>query len=80
GSWRQDESEFEPAPARGIVARYQLLAPALISGLLLTFFPSSSLARYQLLTPALTSGLLLTFFIQSPQHVNAPKVYRTDEK
>ncbi|KAH9065088.1 hypothetical protein EDB83DRAFT_2381831, partial [Lactarius deliciosus] len=47
----------------------------------------SILARYQLLTAALISGLLLTFFVHipivhfgPPLHVNAPKVYSTDEK
>ena len=74
GSRRQDDSAPEPAPsppAGGILARYQLLTPALISGLLLTFF---------VLIPIVLFGVSALASIQSPLHVNAPKGYSADEK
>ncbi|KAH9052573.1 hypothetical protein EDB87DRAFT_1657790 [Lactarius vividus] len=69
-----DDSAPEPAPsppAGGILARYQLLTPALISGLLLTFF---------VLIPIVLFGVSALATIQSPLHVNAPKGYSADEK
>ncbi|KAH9172145.1 hypothetical protein EDB89DRAFT_999269 [Lactarius sanguifluus] len=74
GSRRQDDSAAEPAPsppAGGILARYQLLTPALISALLLTFF---------VLIPIVLFGISALASIQSPLHVNAPKGYSADEK
>ena len=76
GSRRQDDSAPEPAPspsppAEGILARYQLLTPALISGLLLTFF---------VLIPIVLFGVYALASIQSPLRVNAPKGYSADEK
>ncbi|KAH9037644.1 hypothetical protein EDB85DRAFT_590681 [Lactarius pseudohatsudake] len=74
GSRRQDDSAPEPAPshpAGGILARYQLLTPALISALLLTFF---------VLIPIVLFGVSALASIQSPLHVNAPKGYSADEK
>jgi hypothetical protein len=78
GSRRQDDSAPEPAPAPspsppagGILARYQLLTPALISGLLLAFF---------VLIPIVLFGVYALASIQSPLRVNAPKGYSADEK
>lgn len=76
GSRRQDDSAPEPAPspsppAGGILARYQLLTPALISGLLLTLF---------VLIPIVLFGVYALASIQSPLRVNAPKGYSADEK
>jgi hypothetical protein len=78
GSRRQDDSAPEPAPAPspsppagGILARYQLLTPALISGLLLAFF---------VLIPIILFGVYALASIQSPLRVNAPKGYSADEK
>ena len=74
GSRRQDDSAPEPAPsppAGGILARYQLLTPALISGLLLAFF---------VLIPIVLFGVSALASIQSPLRVNAPKGYSADEK
>jgi hypothetical protein len=71
GSWRQDSSPTpvpsgSPSPPEGgILARYQLLTPALITSLLVVFlvFGVSALAR-----------------IQSPLRVQPPKGYSADEK
>lgn len=75
GSRRQDDSAPEPAPSPaptgGILARYQLLTPALISGLLLAFF---------VLVPIVLFGVSALASIQSPLHVQAPKGYSADEK
>jgi hypothetical protein len=75
GSRRQDDSAPEPAPAPsptgGILARYQLLTPALISGLLLTFF---------VLVPIVLFGVSALASIQSPLRVYVPKGYSADEK
>ncbi|KAI9466595.1 hypothetical protein BJY52DRAFT_2353 [Lactarius psammicola] len=74
GSRRQDDSAPEPTPsppAGGILARYQLLTPALISGLLLTFF---------VLIPIVLFGVSALASIKSPLRVTAPKGYSADEK
>jgi hypothetical protein len=76
GSRRQDDSAPEPAPSPaapvgGILARYQLLTPALISGLLLAFF---------VLVPIVLFGVSALASIQSPLRVNPPKGYSADEK
>jgi len=74
GSLRQDDPAPAPspsAPAGGILARYQLLTPALITGLLLAFF---------VLVPIVLFGVSALASIQSPLRVQAPKGYSADEK
>ncbi len=74
GSRRQDDPAPAPspsAPAGGILARYQLLTPALITGLLLAFF---------VLVPVVLFGVSALASIQSPLRVQAPKGYSADEK
>jgi hypothetical protein len=73
-SRRQDDPAPAPspsAPAGGILARYQLLTPALITGLLLAFF---------VLVPVVLFGVSALASIQSPLRVQAPKGYSADEK
>lgn len=77
GSRRQDDGSPLPAPPSrssptgGILARYQLLTPALITGLLLAFF---------ILVPIVLFGVSALASIQSPLHVQPPKGYSADEK
>jgi hypothetical protein len=74
GSRRQDDPAPAPspsAPAGGILARYQLLTPALITGLLLAFF---------VLVPVVLLSVSALASIQSPLRVQAPKGYSADEK
>jgi hypothetical protein len=76
GSWRQDDSAPAPAPtfsapAGGILARYQLLTPALITGLLLAFF---------VLIPIILFGISALASIKSPLRVQPPKGFNADEK
>jgi hypothetical protein len=74
GSRRQDDPAPAPspsAPVGGILARYQLLTPALITGLLLAFF---------VLVPVVLFGVSALASIQSPLRVQAPKGYSADEK
>jgi hypothetical protein len=74
GSRRQDGAEPAPSPtppAGGILARYQLLTPALITGLLLAIF---------VLVPVVLFGVSALASIQSPLRVQPPKGYSADEK
>lgn len=74
GSRRQDDPAPAPSPfppAGGILARYQLLTPALITGLLLAFF---------VLVPVVLFGVSALASIQSPLRVQPPKGYSADEK
>jgi len=74
GSRRQDGPAPAPSPASpagGILARYQLLTPALITGLLLTFF---------VLVPIVLFGVSALASIQSPLRVQPPKGFSADEK
>jgi hypothetical protein len=74
GSRRQDDPAPVPSPAPpagGILARYQLLTPALITGLLLTFF---------VLVPIVLFGVSALASIQSPLRVQPPKGFSADEK
>lgn len=75
GSPRQDD-DSAPAPspsppAGGILARYQLLTPALITGLLLAVF---------VLVPVVLFGVSALASIQSPLRVQPPKGYSAEEK
>jgi len=72
GSRRQDDPAPAPSPpAGGILARYQLLTPALITGLLLVIF---------LLVPIVLFGVSALASIQSPLRVQPPKGFSADEK
>jgi hypothetical protein len=75
GSRRQDASAPPtPAPSSpvgGILARYQLLTPALITGLLLAFF---------VLVPIILFGVSALASIESPLRVQPPKGFSADEK
>jgi hypothetical protein len=74
GSLCQDNPAPAPstfAPTGGILARYQLLTPALITGLLLTFF---------VLVPVVLFGISTLASIQSPLRVQAAKGYSADKK
>jgi len=72
GSRRQDDDSPSPSPpAGGILARYQLLTPALITSLLLVFF---------ILVPVVLFGVSALASIQSPLQVQPPKGYSADEK
>ena len=76
GSRRQDGPAPVPSsspspPEGGILARYQLLTPALITGLLLVFF---------VLIPIVLFGISALASIQSPLRVQPPKGYSADEK
>ena len=71
GSRRQDDSPSPSPPAGGILARYQLLTPALITSLLLVFF---------LLVPVVLFSVSALASIQSPLRVQPPKGYSADEK
>jgi hypothetical protein len=73
GSRRQEGPDVpSPAPpAGGILARYQLLTPALITGLLLAIF---------VLVPVVLFGVSALASIQSPLRVQPPKGYSADEK
>ncbi|KAF8489372.1 hypothetical protein F5888DRAFT_1201376 [Russula emetica] len=76
GSRRQDGPAPVPSgspspPEGGILARYQLLTPALITGLLLVFF---------VLVPIVLFGVSALASIQSPLRVQPPKGYSADEK
>ncbi len=76
GSRRQDGPAPIPSgspspPEGGILARYQLLTPALISGLLIVFF---------VLVPIILFGVYALAGIQSPLSVQPPKGYSADEK
>ncbi|KAH9978218.1 hypothetical protein BGW80DRAFT_1435790 [Lactifluus volemus] len=76
GSRRQDDSAPPPtsapsSPAGGILARYQLLTPALIVGLLLAFF---------VLIPIILFGISALASIESPLRVQPPKGFSADEK
>jgi hypothetical protein len=74
GSRRQDGPEPVPSPAPptgGILTRYQLLTPALITGLLLAIF---------VLVPVVLFGVSALASIQSPLRVQPPKGYSADEK
>ncbi|KAI0302961.1 hypothetical protein BC826DRAFT_1089447 [Russula brevipes] len=74
GSRRQDDPAPAPSPfppAGGILARYQLLTPALITGLLLAFF---------VLVPVVLFGVSALASIQSPLRVQPPKGYSAEEK
>jgi len=75
GSRRQDDPVPAPSPAPpagGILARYQLLTPALITGLLLTFF---------VLIPIVLFGVSALASIESPLRVQPPpKGFSADEK
>lgn len=68
---RQSLSPFAPSPTGGILHRYQLLTPALIIILLITFF---------LLVPILFFGVSALASIQSPLKVEAPKGYNAQER
>ncbi|KAI0250543.1 hypothetical protein BJV78DRAFT_1283154 [Lactifluus subvellereus] len=75
GSRRQDD-DSTPAPtpsahAGGILAHYQLLTPALITGLLLAFF---------VLIPIVLFGVSALASIESPLRVQPPKGFNADEK
>ena len=73
GSRRQDSPAPVPSssPEGGILARYRLLTPALITGLLLVFF---------VLVPIVLFGVSALASIQSPLRVQPPKGYSADEK
>jgi len=73
GSRRQDGPAPVPSgsPEGGILARYRLLTPALITGLLLVFF---------VLVPIVLFGVSALASIQSPLRVQPPKGYSADEK
>jgi hypothetical protein len=72
GSRRQDDPAPAPSPpVGGILARYQLLTPALITGLLLVVF---------LLVPIVLFGVSALASIQSPLRVQPPKGFSADEK
>jgi hypothetical protein len=74
GSRRQDDDSPPPspsAPTGGILARYQLLTPALITGLLLAFF---------VLVPIVLFAVSALASIQSPLRVQPPKGYSAEEK
>ncbi|KIK07589.1 hypothetical protein K443DRAFT_86777 [Laccaria amethystina LaAM-08-1] len=58
-------------PAGGILKRYQLLTPGLITVLLVTFF---------LLTPLVMFGINALASIQNPLRVDAPKGFNAQEK
>jgi hypothetical protein len=73
GSLRQDNlapALLPSAPTGGILARYQLLPPTLITGLLLAFF---------VLVPVVLFGISALASIQSPLRIQAPKGYSADE-
>lgn len=72
GSRRQNDDSPSPSPpAGGILARYQLLTPALITGLLLVFF---------VLVPVILFGVSALASIQSPLRIQPPKGYSADER
>ena len=74
GSRRQFDQAPVPSPAPpagGILARYQLLTPALITGLLLAIF---------VLIPIVLFGISALASIQSPLRVQPPKGFSADEK
>jgi len=71
GAPRQDAPPSPTPPAGGILARYQLLTPALIIGLLLVFF---------VLVPIILFGISALASIQSPLRVQPPKGFSADEK
>jgi hypothetical protein len=74
GSRRQDDNSPSPSPspsAGGMLARYQLLTPALITGLLLVLF---------ILVPAILFSVSALASIQSPSRAQPPKGYSADEK
>ena len=74
GSRRQEDPAPVPSPAPpagGILARYQLLTPALITGLLIVVF---------LLVPIVLFGVSALASIQSPLRVQPPKGFSADEK
>ncbi|KAI9507201.1 hypothetical protein F5148DRAFT_147344 [Russula earlei] len=74
GSPRQDDPVPPPSPAPpagGILARYQLLTPALITSLILAFF---------VLVPIVLYGISALASIQSPLRVQPPKGFSADEK
>ncbi len=58
-------------PSGGILKRYQLLTPALISTLLIVLF---------ILLPIIMFGITALASIQSPLKVEAPKSYSAREK
>lgn len=58
-------------PSGGILKRYQLLTPALISSLLIVLF---------VLLPIIMLGITALASIQSPLKVEAPKSYSAREK
>ncbi|EGO01478.1 hypothetical protein SERLA73DRAFT_120152 [Serpula lacrymans var. lacrymans S7.3] len=70
GSALQSHADFK-APAGGILKRYQLLTPALITTLLITFF---------VLVPIVMLGVSTLSSIQSPLRLEAPKGYNAQEK
>ena len=63
--------QYGPTPSGGILHRYQLLTPALIITLLVTFF---------ILMPVVYFGVSALASIQSPLKVEAPKGYNAQEK
>ncbi|KAI0269402.1 hypothetical protein BC834DRAFT_866123 [Gloeopeniophorella convolvens] len=71
GSRRQDAPAPSPSPEGGILARYQLLTPALITSLLLVLF---------ILVPVVLLGVSALASIQSPLRVQPPKGFNADEK
>ncbi|KAH9963334.1 hypothetical protein BC827DRAFT_1194963 [Russula dissimulans] len=71
GSPRQDAPPSPSPPAGGILTRYQLLTPVLITGLLVVFF---------VLVPVILFGISALASIQSPLRVQPPKGFSADEK
>ena len=61
----------ETLPAGGILARYQLLTPGLITALLISFF---------LLVPAVMMGVSALASIRSPLQMGAPKSFGAQER
>ncbi|KAF7290067.1 hypothetical protein HMN09_01311800 [Mycena chlorophos] len=61
----------DPSATGGILSKYQLLTPGLITGLLITFF---------VLVPILITGINALSSIQSPVRVDAPKGFDAVER
>nr|GAT51473.1 predicted protein [Mycena chlorophos] len=61
----------DPSATGGILSKYQLLTPGLITGLLITFF---------VLMPILITGINALSSIQSPVRVDAPKGFDAVER